>query len=172
MVLTKLTIANLRGHKMRVLLTLAAIALSVSLVVSVTTGYNSTEAAAHKVLDQFLSGTDATITCSGEGGGIPESLVSDLQDDPAIQTATGRLETKTGLVDAAGERIRNRLVSVIGIRRPQDKRADAMEMDAGKWFAGADGDEVVIDQVLASLVLDVMVGDTVTLPGVGKHLKL
>ncbi len=172
MVLTKLTISNLRGHRMRVMLTLAAIALSVSLVVAVTTGYNSTEAAAHKVLDQFLSGTDATITRSGEAGGIPESLVTDLQNDPAIQTATGRLETKSALIDAEGDRIGKRVVSVIGIRRPQDKRADAMEMDAGKWFTGADGDEVVIDQVLASQVLHVKVGDTMVLPGVGKQLKL
>ena len=52
--------SNFAVRKIRVALTVAAMALSVSLVVSVTSGYASLEEAAFKFLSQYMGGTDAT----------------------------------------------------------------------------------------------------------------
>ena len=61
MLLRKLAISNFAVRKARVVLTIAAIAMSVSLVVAVTSGYASVEAAARKFLAQFLGSWDAEI---------------------------------------------------------------------------------------------------------------
>ena len=54
MLLLRLTISNFRFRKVRMILTLAAIALSVSLVVAVTSGYKSMEGMALKFLNQYM----------------------------------------------------------------------------------------------------------------------
>ena len=74
MVLRKLALSNLLAHRMRTGLTAAAIALSVSLVVSVTGGYASLEGAAYKFFSQYLGSIDATITPANFGAVVPESL--------------------------------------------------------------------------------------------------
>src|SRR4051794_21369402 len=61
MVLRKLAISNFLTHRTRVALTVAAIALSVSLVVAVTSGYASAEGAAYQFLDRFIGSVDAQI---------------------------------------------------------------------------------------------------------------
>src|SRR3954468_6317919 len=82
MVLLKLALSNLTVHKVRVALTVAAIALSVSLVVSVTTGYASVEAAVFKYLAQYMGTTDVEITKQNNpSGGTSAALLDELRKD-------------------------------------------------------------------------------------------
>ena len=167
MVLRKLALSNLLAHRTRTILTVASIALSVSLVVAVTSGYASLEAAAYKFFTQYLGSTDATITATNYGSGVPESLVDRIRADPRVKGVVGRLETEIGLLSEP-----SRVAEVIGLRRPQDTQVEQLIMEGGHWFDSADGNVAVIDQAVAKL-LKIKVGDELTLPGVGdERLKL
>ncbi len=170
MILARLSFAHLRTHKIRVALTLAAIALSVSLVVAVTSGYASTSAAAHKLLGIYLSGTDATVRRAGTGSVFGQEWVERIAADTAVRSAHGRLESETGLLDAEGKPLPGHLVRVVGVELPGDERIQSLHLEAGRWF-GRNERAVVLDQVLADQ-LEVTVGDPIYLPGVGRRLEL
>ncbi len=172
MVVRKLALSNLTVHKVRVALTVAAIALSVSLVVSVTSGYASIEASAFKFLSRFMGSADVLITHQGDPhANIPETVVWEMRKDPDIKRVTGRLELENGLIDASGQPLPGRPAQVIGIRRPDDTRVENLNVKLGTWFDVADGDVAIIDQVAAEK-LHVGVGDTFLLPGPSGSLKL
>src|SRR6185437_9193798 len=97
MVLRKLALSNLLSHRTRTCLTAAAIALSVSLVVSVTSGYSSFEGAAYRFFTQYLGNTDAILVPGTYGSPVPASLVDAVAADPRVKQATGRLDTESGL---------------------------------------------------------------------------
>jgi len=162
MFLPKLAFSNLITRKARVGLTAAAIALSVSLVVAVTSGYASLEAAAYKFFTQYLGNTDATITPKNAGSGIPESLLAQIKRDPLVKQAVGRFETEMGLLDV------HRVAEVIGISRPQDTQVEQMRLERGGWFNSSDGNVAVIDQG-ASMLLNKDIGDEFELPGIGNE---
>lgn len=161
MVLRKLALSNLLAHRTRTILTTAAIALSVSLVVAVTSGYASLEGAAYKFFTRYLGNTDATISSANYGSSVPASLVDEIRRDPRVKQAVGRFETESGLTGAAG-----RVAEVIGINRPQDTQVEQLTLEAGHWFDTADGDVAVIDQALASQQ-HLKLGMEFILPGVG-----
>src|SRR5205085_4820924 len=64
--LRKLVISNFSTHRIRAALTISAIALAVSLVVAVTSGYKSAEGAAFRFLNLYMGATDAQISRSEE----------------------------------------------------------------------------------------------------------
>src|SRR5438477_8776592 len=100
MVLKKLAISNFLAHRVRVVLTVAAVALSVSLVVSVTTGYHSIEATALKMLNRFMGSMDAQIYRRDDtSSGITQSLVDELRRDPDVSRVLQRLEVHNGMLD-------------------------------------------------------------------------
>src|SRR5690349_3390843 len=135
MVIPKLVFSNIFARKSRVALTVSAIALSVSLVVAVTSGYASVEAAAYKFLTQYLGSTDLTITRANDPrGGVSESIVSALQQDPRVKRAFGRVETDLSLVmpNKKGEVEPGRIVEATGIRRPDDTQVDRMTLQEGQ----------------------------------------
>ncbi|HZZ42096.1 MAG TPA: FtsX-like permease family protein [Tepidisphaeraceae bacterium] len=165
MALLKLTISNLTTRKTRVALTVLAIAFSVSLVVGVTTGYKSIEAAAFKFLNTYLGSIDAQITFAGQGAGhISESLLPQIHQDSVVKSAIGRLETEINLIPMHRSQVK-------GIRRPEDRDVEKLNLESGQWFDTSSGNVTVIDQVLAE-ILKVKVGDTFNLPGVTSHLSL
>jgi len=170
MPLTKLVTSNLATRKARTALTVAAIAFSVSLVVAVTSGYQSAEGAIYKYLIAYMGATDVQITHRNDfRQGVSESLVDELRKDPAVKIAFGRLETDTGLIDAQGKPIAGRAAQLIGVDRPTDVDITRAATDAGKWFDTDTGDVAVIDQQCAE-VLKVGLGDTILLPSVNeKH---
>jgi len=161
MFVPKLAISNLLVRRTRVALTAGAIALSVSLVVAVTSGYASLEAAAYKFFTHYLGTTDSTITATNYGSGVPESLIGEIQHDPRVKQAVGRFETEIGLLSEP-----NRLAEVIGLRRPDDTQVEQLTLEAGQWFDVSDGNEAVVDQAVARL-LKVGVGGEIVLPGIG-----
>src|SRR3982751_4814497 len=104
MALLNLAATNFLVHKARAALTVAAIALSVSLVVSVTSGYASAQAAIFKYLDQYMGSVDVEILRKqNPAAGMPESILADLRKDPAVEGADARYETNNLLTDLSGE---------------------------------------------------------------------
>src|SRR5688500_4104777 len=150
MVLRKLADSNFLTRKVRVALTVAAIALSVSLVVAVTSGYASAVEAAHFYLNKFLGGTDVLVTRQGYTS-FPQPIPDQMARDPDVAQIHPRLDTETGLINSHGGMITIGGVHVVGIRRPQDKNAESLAKIAGEWFETDDGNVAVIDQVAAEL---------------------
>ena len=171
MVLRKLALANFSVHRIRAALTIAAIALSVSLVVSVTSGYTSAEAAAYEFLAQFIGTTDASITRKGGAGGIEQPLLDELARDPDVEHVDGQLDISSPLIDSQGKPIDSLPAQVRGVRRPADRRVERLKLREGQWFDTAEGNVAVIDQV-AKDKLKVKLGETFTLPGPDAKLPL
>ena len=169
MVIRKLAFSNLLVHRARTLLTAAAIALSVSLVVSVTSGYASVEAMAYKFAARYMGTADAIITRRGIASNLfSETIVDDLRKDPDVKRVTGRLEADNVTTDDKGETHKQHL---IGLRRPIDDRIETLETKSGKWFDTPDGNVAVVDQVAAEIVNE-PVGGTFTLTGAHSSIQL
>src|SRR5690349_12884252 len=125
MLLRKLAISNFAVRRARVVLTIAAIAMSVSLVVAVTSGYASVEAAAKKCLAQYLAAWEAQITrATDPKPGVASSWIDELRADPAISRAVGRLETDVLLLDKDGKPANGAHASAFGIDRSNDESTD------------------------------------------------
>lgn len=167
----RLAISNFRLHTIRVILTITAIALSVSLVVAVTSGYSSIQGAAQKGLSAFLGTTDAQIVRRHERGGSFDSrILDDLRNDPDVAEAHGRLELASTLMRADGT-VEPALIDVMGVDRPADRNVEAMRMHEGRWFDSSVGNEAVVDQVAFSK-LGTKVGDEFVLPAMDRRLRL
>jgi putative ABC transport system permease protein len=162
MVIRKLALSNLKVHRARSLLTIAAIALSVSLVVAVTSGYASVEAMAYRFANRYMGSADAVITKRGVSSTLfNESLVDQIRKDPDVKRVTGRLEVDNIATDEKGDTHKEHLT---GLRRPIDDRIENLEPKAGHWFDTPGGNVAVIDQVAADLQ-HVTVGNDFKLPG-------
>ena len=89
MPVSKLTWSSLLSRKARLVLTVLAIALSVSLVIAVTSGYASAEAALIRYFTEFMGSTDIKVHReAGQQGNIKESIV-DARNDRAIGLLRG-----------------------------------------------------------------------------------
>src|SRR4030095_1347500 len=133
--LQRLVISNFAQRKVRTALTVCAVALAVSLVVAVTSGYKSAGAAIYKYLATYLGTTDCQITHKNDfRATISETVVEELRRDPAVAAAFGRLETDTALVDRQGKPIVGRVAQLIGLDRPIDNDVTRTRMNEGTWF--------------------------------------
>jgi putative ABC transport system permease protein len=174
MLLIKLAWSNFTVRKVRAGLTLAAIAFSIALVVSVTTGYRSVEASAFRLLDQFLGQTDVLIERDrGMRGGVDESFASLVAQDPEVHRVTSRVQHMSLLLDREGKPVPMKLARVVGIRRPDDQRVESLPVLEGRWFDGDSGDWAVVDQTLIEDTrLGFKLGETIKLPGATRMLEL
>ncbi|MDB5291280.1 MAG: FtsX-like permease family protein, partial [Phycisphaerales bacterium] len=171
MFIRKLAFSNFAARKARVALTVAAVALSVSLVVSVTSGYASLFEAAFKYLNTYMGSTDARIGRMNDPVGVPGSIVDELRNDPDVRRADGRLNLKTFIPDPSRPQ-GNRHIQAVGVDRPSDQRASRLVLEpGGKWFETNTGDVAVIDQAAAD-VMKVQVGGTFSLPYAGRKKEL
>jgi putative ABC transport system permease protein len=171
MALRKLILSNLTSRKARAALTVAAIALSVSLVVSVTSGYASVEAAVYKYLNQYMGTVDVEIVRTNDPAlGTSDALIEKLRADPEVLRVDGRYETASPLATLDGTPTPNR-VAILGVRRPQDTRSDYLKLNAGKWFDTPGGNFAVVDQAVAE-ALKVGVGDEFLLPSDDGQLRI
>lgn len=165
MVVPHLVLSNFLARKARVALTVAAVALSVSLVVAVTTGYHSVEGAVHRFIDQYMGATDAQIVRQNDPRGrVSEAVVEALRKDRAVAKVNGRVEIDTAIDDKAGKRVEGRSPQVFGISVPGDSRVDTLQLEKGRWFKTSDAAEAVLDQALAEEI-KADLGSTVTLKG-------
>jgi len=177
MFLLRLVISSLRLHKVRVALTVAAVSLAVSLVVSVTTGYASFLEAAFRYLNQYVGSVDVQISSLEPSRGIPESAADPLREDDQVQQVLLRLETQVQIVAERAFPL-GRLAQIKGVQRPIDREVEKLPLLAGEWFTSADGNVAVIDQVAADVFgvregeSDFRMGSTITIPAVGRELQL
>jgi putative ABC transport system permease protein len=173
MFLLRLTLASLTARPTRALLTVLAVALSVSLVVAVTGGYASARAAARHYLDRYLGSVDILISKQNDPrGNISQDVAAALRDDPRVRGLAARLELENGLLkESNGKEEPGKVAAVDGIDWPGDMLAANLEIVSGKWFEGDDGDFVVVDQSTAQQ-LKVAPGQTLVLPGLDKRLTL
>jgi putative ABC transport system permease protein len=164
MALRKLVFSNFRVHKVRTALTVAAIALSVSLVVSVSTGYSSARGAARKLLTEYMSTSDLMVRRSkgDPHGTFTDAIAKELAAAPQVESALGRYETETTVLGPSGLKVPGRPVDLTGIIRPLDTGVENLAFESGKWFDGADGNFAVIDQVLSER-LKTKAGGTISL---------
>jgi putative ABC transport system permease protein len=182
MVLLRLALSNFKVRKVRMLLTLAAIAQSVSLVVAVTSGYKSMEGMALRFLNQYMGAADVVITPGNEFSLVPEKLVKELAADPDVRQVVGRLESDRPMNRKQGSlgptRSAQRLAEgalpetkimaqMIGVRRPDDNSVVSMDLTDGVWFKSSDGNEAVVDQVAAGTI-GARIGDEIDIPGINK----
>jgi ABC-type antimicrobial peptide transport system permease subunit len=132
MVLSKLAISNFLAHRVRLALTVAAIALSVSLVVAVTSGYASAESAAEQFLSRFIGTVDAEVTRQNDNRGAIERRSSRHRGRSRMSSASlsprDRAEPRPAHVDP---RHHSRAAQISGIRGRQDKRAIACRWSKG-----------------------------------------
>ena len=167
--LLTLVAGNLLSRKTRTLLTALAIAISVSLVVAITSGISSFEHAALGFMDRFMGAVDATIRREGDTRSMPESIVADLRADPDVQTVMPRLESDVSLPGQSFNVMANR-VTLSGVDRANDPLLGWMRTDEGRWFNPGE-QACVIDQGLAARQ-KLKVGDTFTLKGQHGELSL
>lgn len=145
MVLLRLTFKQFVVRKMRTLLTVIAVALAVSLVVSTTSGYSSLLAGIHHFVDVRLGAVDAQIEREGQGPQeMSESIVAELRADPRVRRVIGRLETQGRLPNRTG--FLSSGATLIGIDRATDDQVDQLRLVAGKWFSDATGNVAVLDE--------------------------
>jgi putative ABC transport system permease protein len=168
-----LIVSNLRTRSMRTALVAAAIGLSVSLVVAVTSGYASVESAAMVYLNRYLGGADAIISRpeSTGNGPVPQRLIVDLARDPAVHRVTARLDMPSELLDKNGQLVSQTTFQIIGIERPADSRIDSLIVKEGKWFDSSTGNLAVVDQAAAA-ALKVGVGGEFFIPSAQGRLPL
>ncbi len=178
MAVGRLALANFISHRVRVGLTVAAIAVSVSLVVAVTSGYASVKEVIRQYLMQYMGTTDVTITRKSEyRGDIPETVLLQIGKDTRVNRVAGRLEADTKVLDPQGKPLPHREVNVVGVLLPVDTAVTAQPMEPGSgggWFSGERGNVTVIDQEAAKLLAKgdtadekrppLRVGDTIILP--------
>lgn len=167
--LLTLVAGNLRARKIRTLLTALAIAISVALVVAITSGIAAFQHAAIGFIDQFMGVVDATVTHTGDSRSMPASLVADLQADPNVNLVMPRLESDVTLPGQTFNPMSGR-VTLTGVDRAHDRLLDWMRTDAGRWFNVGE-QACVIDQGLAEKQ-KLKVGDTFTLKGQYGELSL
>lgn len=183
--LLRLALSNLTVRRTRTALTVAAIALAISLVIAVTSGYATVEATVTRVLGSFFGNTDAKIHRTQDAyTGVPRWLIDELRQSPQVRSAVGRVEMYGTMLDQTGTPVEMRSVFITGIDRPVDTRVESMELLEGDWFDTPDGDVAVIDQVTAALAKDrynlyaddkkprLKVGEFLELPAPAGNLRL
>lgn len=171
MAVTKLAFSYFTNYKSRTALTTAAVALSVSLVVAVTSGYASAEAVAYRLLAVYMGTADVQITRPGEKGGIPDTVLAELRQEPGVLSAVGRLQVQTGLIGSDGKPFSGGPVRVVGVERPGDVAIEILNLVEGNWFDRSDGNIAVIDQVLSD-ALGIGVGGRFSLGSLEGTLQL
>lgn len=167
MAVWRIASSNFSLKRSRVALTVSAIALSLSLVVAVTSGYASAQAAVWKYAGQYLGSTDVKVSPEMAGQWLTVSLLDALRTDPDVINAVGRLESRAPLLNSDGETLPGRAPpTLIGVQVPQDREIKSLEMESGfdsRWFKSADAREAVIDQELARSQ-ELAPGDLLRLP--------
>lgn len=172
MTFVRLILTTILARPLRLGLTVCAVALAVSLVVSVTSGYASMGGAIRLVFNRFFGAADATLARGHDSrGGIDAALADALRGDPDAASVIARLEMDSGLLDAEGRPSAGLRVRIAGVEIEHDAQIAELKVLEGAWFGADGGDLAAIDQQVAAS-MGLKVGDAFALPGVDKRLPL
>lgn len=169
----RLVLGNLRARKTRTLLTALAIAMSVALVVAMTSGIASIQQAATTYIDKFMGAIDASIARKVDPSrGIDEAILDEIRADPQVKLGIPRLESEVampGNMPGAGHPLAGRL-TLTGVEPAIDPLLKYMAINAGRWFEPGER-ACVIDQSMAERS-GLKEGDTLRLTGEHGPLEL
>lgn len=165
MAVTRLAIANFRIRWPRFALTILAVALSVALVVSITSGYASIEKSIRNFVEDFIGAIDFEITLPDDPlPAIPPRVLEELRADPRVAGFTTRIEAMVTPTDPSGAPMLEARMMLFGVESDIKSLGREPRMDAGRFLQPGERDALVVDQnALDSL--GAKVGDTVTFGG-------
>lgn len=170
--IARLARQNMLTRKTRTLLTIAAIAFSVSLVVSVTTGYESLKAGVYGFIARFIGSYDARIDLASEkADGLPLELLRQVRADPDVRRAVPRVEFDQVLVKSGRGVWDPRPAFCVGLDPEIDDAVRNLPLVSGRWFASRHSQEIVIDQAVAERY-ELQLGDSVRLPASDREVEL
>jgi putative ABC transport system permease protein len=158
----RLILSNLARRPARLWLTAAAIALSVSLVVSTTSGYASAEAAVRAFIEQYLGSDDLRVEANGDATGLTPDLLESLRADPAVYRAAGRLTDQRRMIGPDGDSPQLQF-NVLGIDPTRDGYLARLPLDSGRKPDEADTAVALLD-LRGRDELGASIGDTIAIP--------
>lgn len=168
----RLLLADLRGHKVRSFLTIMAVALAVSLVVSMTSGFRSITGATRDSMSQFYGAADVVFTPFDSSiGYVTAPVIEAVRADPRVKAVKRRLGTRLTPFNAAGKPAPGIQPDVMGIEVGGEMGHLMSPMREGRWFTAQEAEATVIDATLAS-DLELHLGDYVTLGGAEGQVRL
>lgn len=150
MAIWRLTYRQLWVRRVRTLLTVAAIAFAVSLVVAVTTGFESLSAVAVKMVDRYMGSTDVFITARNgfQKATFDQSVLEMVEADSRVRRAVGRFETEGLYIDHA-DQVSRRSTGLVGLSGNDDEGGGNLQLTAGEWFKRRDEKVAVINTSVA-----------------------
>lgn len=162
--LLSLALANLRVRKVRTLLTVLAIALAVSLVVAVTSGYASVTKVVWQFMDQYFGAVDMTIYRGTDPReGIDGALIDELRADRNVRDAWGRIESDATIPRIAmNSRSLAHHAKLNGIDLDRDPIKLFGRIDQGRWFKPGEIAGTVDEGMIAQ---GFPLGSTFNMPG-------
>ena len=167
----RIALANFYARRARFALTIVAVALSVALVVSITSGYASLERAIHSYVDDYVGSTDFEITDRDDPRpSIPPEFTAQLRADPRVSKLARRVEAWGTPLDADGKPLPTARAMLIGVDDPSSA-GRSPKMDAGRFLLPNERDAIVVDENTLE-TLNKKIGDTVTFGGLEKPLEL
>lgn len=167
----RLAAANFRSRLTRTALTIAAVALSVALVVAITSGYASIERVVRSFVEDFIGSVDFEVTSIDDPRpAIAPSLVQALRDDPRIEKVTTRVEIYATPDGREGEAMAEARLMLYGLDDDPSSLGRTPRMDAGRFLLPGERGAIVLDQN-AIETLGKKVGDTVHFAGGSSPLE-
>ncbi|MEV0844024.1 ABC transporter permease [Actinocatenispora sera] len=142
------TIAGLRAHKLRLVLTAAAIVLGVGFVTGTLTYADTAKAALYQRFAGSAAGVDVDVRGTGSDHRLPGSALSEIESVPGVQAAAGRASESVPVLAPNGRPITNFGVAGKGVNAIRDRGLRPYEVHSGRLPSG-DG-EVAIDRDTAT----------------------
>jgi putative ABC transport system permease protein len=139
---------------MRFALAASAMAIAVSLVIAITSGFAGLHVVIRSFVNTFMGSVDFEITWPNSGKpSLDQSLIDQLRADPRVRAAHGRLEQYfTPLAPDGAPANLPRQVTLFGVVPAEDSILTVLPTVQGRWFASNTAREVVIDNNVLELL--------------------
>lgn len=161
MAIARLAIANFKTRWPRFALTILAVAVSVALVVSITSGYASIEGAIRNFVADYIGNIDFEITRPDDPRpAIPPDVIEGIANDPRVAHFTSRVEAMVTPIDRAGAPLLQGRMMLFGVEKDEISQR-IPRMDKGRYLEPDEHGAIVMDQnALESL--ESKIDDTIT----------
>ncbi len=133
--LLKLVLQNLLARKARTLLTSLAIALSVTMVVGMTSSFKAFQGAASGYMNQYMGAVDANVRrIITPSKGIDQKTFNALASDREVKLAFPRLTSEVMLDHDVFNNPMKVKSTLVGAEIAVDPLLKVMTMEEGRWF--------------------------------------
>lgn len=157
----RLSLAHLRHRPLRFALCAMAMAMAVTLVVAITSGYASMEKALRGFVEQFIGATDFEIVDPADRlPSLDPQIARDLLLDPRVARVHARIEARAAPLKDDGSANDEARLNLFGIDPQLDPIASSVNFKEGRWFTEREKNAIVIDENAAD-IMGISVGDRV-----------